>query len=139
MLFIKKNCFKLSNNVRFFVKNKLVTIMERNDKIFNKVAFIAAQLKKWRREKGITQPIIADFLNIQQPNYHRLEKGKSYLDITLAFRICQYYNKSGVELHYLHAQGDCTPEIALLNSVLTSSINHSIKGEISNLKKNKTC
>lgn len=115
------------NNSGKGLVNKNAVILEIN--------FISTKLVEWRKEKMLTKQCVADYLNMEQANYCRLEKGKSHLDVKLAFKLCKFYNKRSVELNYLFVIGENTPEIELIDSMLSKTLDYVHVCENAYLKK----
>lgn len=52
------------------------------------------RLKKLRKLHNFTQKQLADYLEIDQSNFSKIENGKRNLNLTLANKICNLYNCS---------------------------------------------
>jgi Predicted transcriptional regulators len=65
---------------------------------------IGANISKLRKEKGITQEALAEYLGVSKPAVSKWESGQSYPDILLLPVIASYFNQSVDELLGYEAQ-----------------------------------
>lgn len=59
---------------------------------------VANKLKTLRKQKGLSQEEVADYLHISQPTYARMEKGESSSWASYINNICGLYNIAPEEL-----------------------------------------
>lgn len=59
---------------------------------------IGANIKRLRREKGVTQEQLAEIMNVSSAAISKWETGETYPDITLIFPLSHYFNVSVDEL-----------------------------------------
>jgi transcriptional regulator with XRE-family HTH domain len=71
--------------------NKYSTIV---NKIIYKMNIIGARIRKLREDKGITQELLANSLEITQSNYGRLEKDDKRLTVPKVIKIAEVLNVS---------------------------------------------
>ena len=58
---------------------------------------LGENIKRLRREKGITQEALADFLSVSFQSVSRWERGESYPDITLLPLLSRFFGVSAAE------------------------------------------
>ena len=89
----------------FKINMDYVIGISRNFKCEKKCTFnnemIGKRLKEFRKEKGITQAELADFLNTTQSTISAYESGKTTILTAFSYDICKRYN---ISMDYLCAR-----------------------------------
>lgn len=62
------------------------------------------RLEEFRKEKGISQEELAEFLEVSRQTISSLENGRYNPSILLAFRIARFFNKS-IEEIFIYEEG----------------------------------
>lgn len=91
---------------------------------------VGKRLKELRREKGVTQLEIADYLHCAPNTISLYEKGKQGLDLYAIHKLCQYYD---VNSDYLL----CLSDIRLPLNFAEDNINKIILYKLSYLRLNQ--
>lgn len=60
--------------------------------------YIGENIRRFRRERGITQETLAEHMNVSCPAVSKWERGETFPDITMVLPLASYFDVSTDEL-----------------------------------------